>query len=1199
MKSRPSRLLALTLPGLLVASGLVGVGLAAAPAAAAPVADVHYAFDDDAAVGAGATLHDAGTGARHATVVGTGASLVPGVTGTPGDLAIELPGGANTSGAPYVQLPAGLVGPGQTDLTIAGWVRWDGARDCTWPFALGRDSTSYVFATPRCGAASFGAIKQGTEQRSTAPRPLVADRWEHVAVVLDGGTDIAYYLNGTEVARSTTAHTAEAALGAAAASGYLGRSLYAVDPLFGGAIDEVQVFASALAPGEVAALGVEGYTALARADLDAIELGDTADVRGDLPLPATGSNGASITWTSSHPDVVTSSGTVRRPAPGSPDVTVTLTPAASLGGVEIRGDAVDVVVRAFSTEEITADLRSRLVVPPIVGDGYSLPPVGDGLVVWSAEPATAVVDGMLVNDDDAALDVEVTASAAVEGDTLTKQFSVKVLPQDGSQALLAYTRTPTSVDQANHQTVARSLHLALGDHVETAEPLNENGGVLFASSVFTGVDLSDLRALRDPSLFWFADGTLGVIATRVEVDGSSDGTRTSQALVFRSQEPGNVTDFRELGLVDLGTTAGINDPVALYDSAEDRYLVSWTTDAGRAQHVLIEDLGRTASVPDPHSPYGGRRTVVATDGNRDQPRDGAPITTALAVPDDVASRIADAEPTNAITVPATAADALRTRFGRITNTAVTVPDQEIAPGATGALQDVRATLTYSDGSTAQRAVTWDADQLAGLADAGPGTYTLDGRIKQTRYPRQFAHNRADPTIYRYTRDAETTYLFIATDDTNNDNVGSTHLPIRAASSIEALADVNGGRSLEVDLLNRLTRAERNTQGRTIAGCYWAPEIHEIGGRLSILFAPCFNENDSQANSGGSWRTVQAHIMQLEDGGDPANPDHWSTPAPILDAAGNPLGRPGFAQNISLDMTYVEAGGEAYYAWSQRYVTPGLSDPATWIAKVDPADPTRITTTATPIIVPTLTFEDHLSEGAFPLHHDGKIYLTTSGSGVSPTYIVGGVWADEDADLTDIHSWHKYGAPLQKSEPMVTGVDYGRYEQGPGHGSFTWDEDDNLLYVYHRWGNGTASGDGRDTEVRRVHWAADGQPILDMTYAEELDPELADVQVKVKVSGEVPTVDLDVDVSPRCLAGKTYIAVRATNAGSVPADLTLTTPFGEKSFTDVAPGRNAYQSFPTRATSVEAGTVAVTGTAVLDGTPVDTVYDVAFDARTCG
>ncbi|MBD8080026.1 Ig-like domain-containing protein [Cellulosimicrobium arenosum] len=101
-----------------------------------------------------------------------------------------------------------------------------------------------------------------------------------------------------------------------------------------------------------------------------------------------------------------------------------------------------------------------------------------------------------------------------------------------------------------------------------------------------------------------------------------------------------------------------------------------------------------------------------------------------------------------------------------------------------------------------------------------------------------------------------------------------------------------------------------------------------------------------------------------------------------------------------------------------------------------------------------------------------------------------------------------------------------------------------------------------------------------------------------LGGGDPELDLAVEVSPRCLAGKAYVAVRATNGEDVPVDVTLSTPLGEKSFDGVAPGKNAYQSFAARATSVPAGSVTVTGVATVDGGEVTSSTDVAFDTLDC-
>ncbi|QJW38001.1 glycoside hydrolase family 97 catalytic domain-containing protein [Cellulosimicrobium protaetiae] len=96
-------------------------------------------------------------------------------------------------------------------------------------------------------------------------------------------------------------------------------------------------------------------------------------------------------------------------------------------------------------------------------------------------------------------------------------------------------------------------------------------------------------------------------------------------------------------------------------------------------------------------------------------------------------------------------------------------------------------------------------------------------------------------------------------------------------------------------------------------------------------------------------------------------------------------------------------------------------------------------------------------------------------------------------------------------------------------------------------------------------------------------------------------DLRVEVQPRCLAGKAYVAVRALNAEDVPVGLTLTltTAFGERTVADVAPGASGYQSFATRARAVEASTATVTAHGVLGGEPVDAQVPVDVPAVDCG
>ena len=117
---------------------------------------------------------------------------------------------------------------------------------------------------------------------------------------------------------------------------------------------------------------------------------------------------------------------------------------------------------------------------------------------------------------------------------------------------------------------------------------------------------------------------------------------------------------------------------------------------------------------------------------------------------------------------------------------------------------------------------------------------------------------------------------------------------------------------------------------------------------------------------------------------------------------------------------------------------------------------------------------------------------------------------------------------------------------------------------------------------------------------ELLGQAAMVQIYATLARSASETRLPVssEVAPRCLAGDAYVAVRATNDGAVPVDVTISTPFGEKTFADVAAGKSAYQSFPARSRAVEAGEVAITATAVRNGEVATSAFAVAYEEIAC-
>lgn len=696
----------------------------------------------------------------------------------------------------------------------------------------------------------------------------------------------------------------------------------------------------------------------------------------------------------------------------------------------------------------------------------------------------------------------------------------------GSRLLLAYTRTPTVRQEANNADIALSLHLALRSPATGEwEPLNENYGIGFARGDSTawataadgrprapwripGVDVR-LAALVDPFVARTRNGGFAILATRRARGGAPDGSEKSSALLILTSD---LLDFSDQTMLVFRTTAGVHHPRMLFDAASNDYLVTWEADDGTAWGARLESLTPEAA--------------AKAEATRIQP----PARPIAGYPDDDLSvrAIPGCVPSNAMEISEPEARALEVRYGRAYDTTAEVPDiivpRDGASGEQGAasgssmpgasvgeaglagrvgqaLAAARASLGYSDGSHGTLAVDWDQDPhdiARRLGDGRSAAVIVTGRIRQTRYPVPFAVERADPSVFAWTWNGRPVFLFIATDDKDGNCIDPSdgpHMPLRMASTVMGLSDMAGGRAHEVSLLKA---GDRNSEGRAMTGCFWAPELHVIGGRLSILFMPCFDGEEINPDTGTTnpnagrpdmW-TGCCHVMQLKrnaDGTDPdpRDPTSWTVPEPILRADGTKLNP---VRRISLDMTYFEDSGNSYYAWQQ--------EGSVWIARVDPAHPARLVSEPRQVVVPEYAWDNTIAEGPNVIRHDGRLFLIYSGSLVGIDYTTGlaTATAGTGADLSDPAGWTKLDYPLQKS-----GIYNGAWQLGTGHGMFSRDEDGNLLYVFHAANDEHGAYHGRDAQVRRVHWAADGLPVLDMQEDEEVAPHLRSVSARIRLA----------------------------------------------------------------------------------------------------
>jgi putative cell wall-binding protein/GH43 family beta-xylosidase len=1075
-----------------IGTGIAGGGAVAA-AAERPADGLigEYLFSQTT----GASVPNTATGEG---AVGAATVVNPADADWTGD-SLTFRGGAKNSTANWVELPDGLLA-GETSATVTTEVNLDASMKSTYNFLwnIGNDApNSYFFASVRDAART--AITTGSNAGEVNARgpALDAGRWYSLTSVIDGtaGT-ISFYVDGVQVGQAATALTpasiADQSLNA------IGRSPWP-DPFFKGEVSSFRVYDRALAAAEVAAVSetdaaihADEMAAAAQAVLDGLALTDLTVDANYVPLPTAGGR---VSWQTSDPAVVSPDGRVVQPSEADGPATVTATATASVRGVT-ASTSITITVVPTSDEDRLDTVAAGYVLPPVVVSGSVLPAPVEGIEVTlqNAQGIAVSADGTVTAPDAGAsvpvagtVDAIVSATGFPEA-TVEKRFTITVLPTAGTQELLSYHRTPTSANEANNADVALSMHLALKDAAAADwTPLNENYGIFFPKTSVTppadGTSDSIIRSLVNPTVFRTADGGYGVIATRTARGGASDGTDTSSVLVATSSD---LLAYDEIGLLDLGESNGVNAPHAVWDSAAERYLVAWTDDSGVAKHTTVADLADA----------GTRGAVVAGE-----------VTEQGAV--ETASGIDDYLPGRAIPVDAETVTALLERFGRIVNTGYTpfaaVQAEEDADVSALELPGT-VSLDYSDGSTGSLPIaSWDT---SAVDTSTPGTYTATGTVKQTQYPIPFADERADPSVYKYDFNGTTKYLMIATNDLYGSNIeqqGAAKMPIRIADSITGLSDEAG--ATEIDLLKR---GDTDAEGRVMTGCFWAPEYHEIDGKLSILFMPCYGNNPDM------W-SGRASIMQLKQDAsgadlDPAEPANWTKPEKVLRADGSDLNQ---IAGISLDMTFFEdEKGQAYYVWQHLG--------ALFIAKVDPAAPTRLTSEPVRILVPEFAWDNTIAEGPNVINRDGVLQLLYSGSTVGDTYTTGLATADAsgETDLTSPEAWTKLDYPIQKS-----GVFDGAWQLGTGHGMWSEDEDGNLIYVFHARTDHNGLN-GRDMFVRRVHWSAEGLPVLDMEREEELASPT--VTLDVVVTGEEPEPTVEVD---RIAGADRYeVAVNTSKAG---------------------------------------------------------------------
>ncbi|MDQ6417890.1 LamG-like jellyroll fold domain-containing protein [Paenibacillus sp. LHD-117] len=318
-------------------------------------------------------------------------------TGVSGN-SFKMTGGASDSStASYVKIPNGVL-EGLNDITVSAWVKWDSEAAYQWLYALGVDTSKYLFFTPKIwNGYPYSAITSnggGGERGSNLQTAFPTGEWKHVAYSLDSAAQIStVYINGEQAAKneSVTVKPSDLYDVSKDYSGYIGKSFYP-DPYFGGEVDDFRIYSIPLTENEVQELYVGGIAAEQAVALakEKLSIGSTI-VNDDVFLPSS-FYGTTITWTSSNTAYFNHDGSVTRPAEGQSVAEITLTATIQ------KANATDTKIFTINVLPVGFSINAGSYNPIIKTDA-------NGDILFTADPA-AMVDGdtvyLYVGRDEAA-----------------------------------------------------------------------------------------------------------------------------------------------------------------------------------------------------------------------------------------------------------------------------------------------------------------------------------------------------------------------------------------------------------------------------------------------------------------------------------------------------------------------------------------------------------------------------------------------------------------------------------------------------------------------------------------------------------------------------------------------------------------------------------------------------------------------------
>ena len=308
---------------------------------------------------------------------------------------------------------------------------------------------------------------------------------------------------------------------------------------------------------------------------------------------------------------------------------------------------------------------------------------------------------------------------------------------------------------------------------------------------------------------------------------------------------------------------------------------------------------------------------------------------------------------------------------------------------------------------------------------------------QTKYNKPWIMQRADPYVYKH---VDGTYYFTASVPEYD------HIMLRKADTLDGLQNAE-----EIIIWRKHEKGEMS--------CHvWAPELHFLFGKWYLYFAA--------GDIDDVWK-IRPYVLECK-GEDPVR-DEWIELGMMQCANEDEFSFRAF----SLDATVFENHGKYYCVWAEK-VSVGKQISNLYIAEMETAN--RLRTVQVLLTSPDYDWERigfWVNEGPAVMKRHGKIFLTYSASETGINYCMGMMSADDKSDLLDPRNWKKERYPV-----LQTSAEHCVF--GPGHNSFTTDENGNFVCVYHARTEEEITGNplynpNRHAMLMKVDWNDNNMP----------------------------------------------------------------------------------------------------------------------------